>query len=200
MGLLFTTEGTRRIVNTLNTAFDGPTPTGKPLIGLDVIRGLAGTPPNLTAFGTLVAGRNWAPGQVAGMLDLLPYDQGNESGGNSGPKGKLNPRDTRRWNYFLTSLSPAVFKLLQNALAGAILNQDDNGSPLNYKIIRAAFDHVHTDPNTNPNLVVFDAPLPGFAGAYVRHITLFTPEVPNGNLGNNFGPPIINGAPWHGPT
>ena len=33
MGLLFTTEGTRRVINTLNTAFDGPTPANKPLHG-----------------------------------------------------------------------------------------------------------------------------------------------------------------------
>lgn len=38
MGLLWTTEGTRRIKNTLNTAFDGPTPANTPLMGLDLIR------------------------------------------------------------------------------------------------------------------------------------------------------------------
>src|SRR5437868_2292140 len=164
MGLLFTTEGTRRIVNTLNTAFDGPTPASQPLMGLDLIRSLLGTPSNPTPFATLVAGRNWAAGQVAGMLDLLPYDQGNESGGVPGQKGKLNPRDARRWNYFLTSLPAAVFKLLQNAMAGAILNQDNNGTPLAYKIVRAAFDHVHLDATANPDLVAFDAPLPGIGG------------------------------------
>ena len=49
MGLLFTTEGTRRIIDTLNTAFDGPNR------GLDVIRSALPNAPKLSAK---IASRN----------------------------------------------------------------------------------------------------------------------------------------------
>jgi hypothetical protein len=204
MGLLFTTEGTRRIRNTLNTAFDGPSPDPNKPIGLELIRSYV---KSNSTLGTLVAGRNWAAGQLAGMLDLLPYDQGDQFEEKPLPPpaaGKISKSDIKRWNILLTkTIGPsAYFKPLQNALAGAILNEDDNHNQLNYQIVRVSFDHVELpapDVNNppNPSLVIFDAPLPGAAGGgTVRHITLFTAAVKPGTAGaNNFPSPVIS-APW----
>jgi hypothetical protein len=189
MGLLFTTEGTRRVINTLNTAFDGPDTTNK--TGLYAIRQAASTAPK---FYAKVKTRVWKAGHVAKMLSLFPYDQGESSGGTPGKTGQLLERDTKRWHYFLkTVVGPAedaVFKPLRNALADAITNQDSNGNALN--IMRVSFDHVELESaNANPNIVIFDAPLPGTTGM-VRHITLFTAAVPQKDPNGN----SLDGTPF----
>jgi hypothetical protein len=200
MGLLFTSEGTRRIKNTLNTAFDD-SPNGLAFIRSFATPPIPATPtsPAVPAgpIYDMVAGRNWNPTDLATALDLQPYDQGSGSGENPTKPQPIKDRDTRRWNYFLSKLPKVVFAPLRNALAGAILNQDDNGNTLSYSIIRVCFDHLELDDaNANPYLVVFDAPLPGTTGN-VRNITLFTPSVPKGKVGNDCGKPVISGQHWH---
>ena len=183
MGLLFTTPGTPQPRH-LNTAFDGP---GK---GLDFIRANAG--PRILAK---VGRRNWAPGHLARMLRLLPFDQAT----GSAPA----PNETKRWWWFLRKLlggNSAAFDSLRNALADAILNKDSNGVPL--KIIRVSFDHVELDVPPDANVVIFDSSLP--SGDTVRHITLFTKAVPAGSQDN---PPTLGGdeqdfpvkPPWEKP-
>ena len=187
MGLLIRSDGTQRIIETLNAAFDGPSPTNGPPLGLDVIRSYAflGTPPTggLSTFGNTIQDRSWAGGVLADALDLKPKD------GN----GNSNPNHNRRWTWFLQHIlgpDATVFTPLRNALADAILSFDSSNKPL---IVRVTFDHVELeDPNTsNPDpdtplpiansIVIFDAPLAApNAGTFgtVRHITLFTPPVP----------------------
>jgi hypothetical protein len=94
----------------------------------------------------------------------------------------------------------AAFAPIRNALADAILNQDSSGTPLN--IVRVSFDHVELAGKDNPNVVIFDAPLPGLSGGNVRHITLFTVPVPDIQDGSPFDPtdpdepePIVK-PPW----
>ena len=102
MGLLFTTEGTRRIINTLNTAFDESDG------GLKFIRGYLQPNPPSALYSLLTSPSTWQAGQFAAMLDLMPYDQGsgdgNKGNGNSPPnksKGKkktdtfCTPRESR---------------------------------------------------------------------------------------------------------
>lgn len=163
MGLLFTTPGTRAILDTLNTAFNGP----KKGEGLDFIRNKMGA-----KIRSKVEKRNWNPGHLARMLQLLPFDQG---GGGAGDFAK----NSKRWWWFLkkTIGGPAIFKPLRNALADAILDTDTKGNKLN--IVRVTFDHVELESSDkgrdpNPNIVIYDAPLPGDSGGKVRHITLFT--------------------------
>jgi hypothetical protein len=168
MGLLFTTPGTQRIIDTLNTAFDGP---GK---GLELIQGAAASKDS--KLGAMVATRNWMPGYLALMLDLLPYDQSPTNP----TRGPTFNADQRRWKYFLRKvLGPtAAFAPIRSALADAILKRDSSGAPLN--IVRVSFDCVELTGSANPNVVIFDAPLPGDGGATVRHITLFTKYVEGG--------------------
>lgn len=196
MGFLYTTEGTRRVLDTLNTAFDGP---GK---GLDFIRSSA--PPD-SKLRKLIERRNWRPARLAWLLQLLPFDQGSSAGSPEPIKGR---RETKRWHWFLKNVvgPSATFPAIRNALADAILNQDTNGTALN--IVRVSFDHVELVGKDNPNVVIFDAPLPGVGGGNVRHITLFTVPVPekqpNGNPfdGTPFDPtapdepdPVVR-PPW----
>src|SRR3982750_3850409 len=98
MGLLFTSPGTQRIIDTLNTAFDGPG------LGLDFIRTKAD--PKILAK---IAKRNWAPGQLSRMLKLLPFDQ------NTGAANL--PGETKKWWWFLKKLvgNPATFGPIRNA-------------------------------------------------------------------------------------
>jgi hypothetical protein len=226
MGLLFTTEGTRRIKNTLNTAFD-ESPDG-----LAYIRSFVGTPADkptqsLKPFGQFIAQRTWTPGQIAVALDLMPYDQGSGDGnqGNGphhhgNPGGKKDP-DTKRWNYFLktvigdssagingTKPIDTVFAPLRSALADALLNQDSDGKQLN--IVRVSFDHVELDANLEnsgttkqtapPGVVIFDTTLwddGGNSVGTVRHITLFTVRVPQNQQGDDFtGSVRITGHKW----
>jgi hypothetical protein len=167
MGLLFTTPGTQRILDTLNTAFDGPDK------GLQFIRDHADS--NILKK---VDGRKWAPGHLAKMLKLVPFDQATGS--------PDVPDETARWWWFLRKLvgkqatKDFLFDPLCQALADAILKQDHTNGKAYYNIVKVSFDHVELpaaqtekdDPP--PNLVIFDAPWPGIAGAKVRHITLLT--------------------------
>ena len=166
MGLLFRTEGTRRIIDSLNTAFDSAA-----LQALQNLAGASAYPNGLTTWGKTIQARNWAPYWLAdpGNLDLNPKD----SNGNS------NSTHKARWKIFLTSvLSSTVFATLRDALADAILNHDSSGTQLN--IARVSFDHVELEhPNDPQNIVIFDAPLPGAVNkGVVRHITILTPPVP----------------------
>jgi hypothetical protein len=189
MGLLWTTEGTRRVLNTLNTAFDGPNK------GLDFIRSAASPGSRLRKK---IAKRDWKPGRLARMLKLVPVDQGNSAG----PPKPSESKHKARWRYFLKNvLGPsAAFAPIRNALADAILNEDANGTPL--KILRVSFDHVELASPANPNVVIFDAPQPGVPGWSVRHITLFTvpvPEVivePQPDPVDSDEPDPIDNPPW----
>src|SRR5579871_6692228 len=100
MGLLFTSKDTRRIIDTLNTAFDGPNG------GLAAIRGMAdpnSSEPVVQKRGQKIAEGKWKPGRLARMLQLLPYDQNpNASTDPTSPNYKgLGHRATKRWHYFL---------------------------------------------------------------------------------------------------
>ena len=185
MGLLFTTEGTRRVVDTLNTAFDGP---GK---GLAVIRKRRDTD---AKFRDRVAKRKWPAGHLARMLLLLPFDQAKSP-------GKLNNADTKRWHYFLKQIvgqhkDKTVFENLRDALADAILNTDVNNVALD--IVRVTFDHVELDVVPYP-IVISDQTVPKVGT--VRHITLFTKNVDVGELGSQFekeddDAEAFEDAPW----
>lgn len=195
MGFLYTTEGTRRVLDTLNTAFDGPSK------GLDYIRSSVAANDQLR---DMVAKRNWKPARLARILQLLPFDQGNSAG----PPGKIRAREAKRWHWFLKNVvgPSATFAPIRNALADAILNRDSSGTTLT--IVRVSFSHVELTGKDNPNVVIFDAPLPGNSGGTVRQITLFTVPVPekqpNGDPfdGTPFDPPELNEpdpikkAPW----
>jgi hypothetical protein len=193
--LLFTTEGTRRIIDTLNTAFDGPSPDPNKPIGLDVIRSLAtpGSPNYNRAFYNKIYSRKWKAGHLARMLLLLPFDQGT-------PPGTLNNSDTKRWHWFLVKVfgPSAAFQPICVALADAILNYDSNNKFLN--IVRVTFDHV--DQALPYPVVMYDSSLPLNAGN-VRHITLYTtPNVPAAEQGSRFDPKdsdepdAFENAPW----
>jgi hypothetical protein len=189
MGLLHTTPGTRRILDTLNTAFDGP---GK---GLQFIRNAAS--PGSPLY-RKVARRNWRPGTLARMLRLLPFDQAK-------PPSAGKADETKRWFYFLRRVigPTAAFPAIRDALADAILNQDSSGAALN--IVRVSFDHVELDGPANPNVVIYDAPVPGLPGGNVRHITLFTVRVPDvivdpqPDVPEPDEPPPISKPPWEHP-
>ena len=181
MGLLWKTEGTRRIVATLNLAFEAG--TGQ---GLDYIRNNA-APKILNK----IAKGNWQPGHLARMLQLYPYDQPV-----SGTPGQINPKDRKRWHYFLkavigkqdgTSTSPyeTVFKPLRAALSDAITRKDSSTGK--YLIDHVSFDHVEVASIAAPTLVIFD--LPGTGGTTVRHITLLTVAVDPGLPGEDPDPP-----------
>jgi hypothetical protein len=224
MGLLFTTEGSRRIKNTLNTAFD-ESPGG-----LAYIKGLATPPIPATPISaaipagpiwSIVKDRNWNPATLAAALDLMPYDQGSGDGDQgNGPnphdpsKGKKK-KDVWRWNYFLKSVigtstsAGSVFATLRSALADAILGTDASGAPISPAIVRVSFDHVELDENANspgtapPSVVIFDAPLKGDGGTSlgtVRHITLFTVRVDPSQAGSAFSDgPLVSGRKWQHP-
>src|SRR5262249_39012982 len=106
MGFLFTKEGTQRIVDTLNTAFNEK--------GLALIQQTASDPN--TKLGALVRTRNWGSGQLALMLNLLPYDQ-------SGHGDKIKKRHIQKWFYFLRKVlgGTSAFAPIRSALADAIL-------------------------------------------------------------------------------
>jgi hypothetical protein len=196
MGLLFTTEATRRVVNTLNTAFDGPSkdPINNPT-GLDAIRKIA---PTGSKLANKIALRDWKPGRLARMLLLLPYDQ-------SGQQNPLSDGHTKRWHYFLKTVvgsstdKGSVFATLQNALADAILNTATDSTGAALDIVRVSFDHVELADNANMDIVIFDAPVkslnPSKPPKVARHITLFTATVPEKNPN---GTPL-KGTPFDGP-
>jgi hypothetical protein len=226
MGLLFTTEGTRRIINTLNSAFDESSN------GLAYIKSLATPPVPATSTSaavpagplyTTVSGRNWNPADLAEQLDLLPYDQGNGEGtdgnGNKPPhRAHANKKHAKRWRHFLLTVVgdktvgvngkkpiDTIFAPLRSALADAILGTDSTGAKIVPAIVRVSFDHVELDENLDnpgtvpPNIVIFDASLLDDSGntvGKVRHITLFTVRVPSNMAGSDFGNSVVT-PPWH---
>jgi hypothetical protein len=218
MGLLFTTEGTRRIINTLNTAFDGPDPTGK--FGLAYIRGLwNGATPNTTVANYVNNG--WAPSQLATALDLLPYDQGTGEGRDRKDHNPPNTptaydvRHAKRWIWFLQNVlgsnaAAPTFNTIMGALQHAIKNDvpDPNSPGKTLDIQRVSFDHVELDANSDspgsspPSAVIFDAPLldnNGKTTGYVRHVTLLTQRVKESEPGTNPGSAAVSNPPWHQP-
>ena len=190
MGLLYTTEGTRRILDTLNTAFDGPDQdaSGKDK-GLAIVRTAKDNDSLLKGMLTSNP-RKWKPGHLATALQLLPFDQS----GNGAP---VDDSHTKRWAYFLKKVVGAQqFSDLRDALADAILDQV-TGRPIG----KISFDHVEVTNVSNANLVVFDAPMPDFPGKWVRHITLFTKRLKDSDSdsldGTGSGEPNpLPGPPW----
>jgi hypothetical protein len=176
MGLLYTTEATRRILDTLNTAFDES--------GLSYIRARIDptapvTDPRRQLYDMLDQ-RQWRRGHLATALELFPYDQGPGSG--------LVPDHKRRWAFLLRSVVASKFDDLKRALSDAILNRTG------VNIVKMSFSHV--EKSGAPNLVVFDAPMiPGNPGGdYVRHITLFTRRLMGGE-NDDFEPPAQGEPP-----
>ena len=109
MGLLYTTEGTRRMLDTLNTAFDASDN------GLKYIRSLA--PPG-SKLEDMLKKQNWAPGHLAAALKLYPYDQ-------SPNPQPLDPQHVKRWAYFLKKVvGNQQFKDIKQKLAEAILEHE----------------------------------------------------------------------------
>jgi hypothetical protein len=185
MGFIYTSEGTRRILDTLNTAFDGPG-AGK---GLQYIRdqvdaSFAGD----KKLYNMISGAKWRRGHLATTLQLLPFDQG---------AGGIDPSHTARWAFFLKTVVGGKFDDLCKALSEAILKK----AAVN--IVRIAFAHV--EKSGSPNLVIYDAPLTSDVnGPYVRYITLFTRALVAGER-DQFDPPDaddgnpLTGAPWRKP-
>jgi len=154
MGLLYTTEGTRRILDTLNTAFDGSDN------GLKYIRAQAKADAKLE---DMLTKQNWAAGHLASALKLFPYNQG--GGGSSD-----FDTDKARWAYFLKKvIGSQLFKDLKKKLAEAILSPN---------FVSVSFNHRESD---SPNLWVIDTPVgSNLNGPYARQITLLTINVPAG--------------------
>jgi hypothetical protein len=185
MGLLFTTEGTRRVLDTLNEAFNAA--------NLAIIQSAATNSfGQLSDLGNMVNGRGWRPGHLASALKLMPYDQGNPGTHPNWvpqPAKGMVDKHRKRWAYFLRnvvddgSAASDTFKALRNALADPILDKT---------FVRVTFSHVETDVAVSPNLVVFDAA--DASGKTVRHITLFTAAVPANQNSTDFEPKA-NGEP-----
>lgn len=171
MGLLYTTEGTRRVIDTLNTAFDyGPN------IGLAYIREQLRTDPSLQSF---VRNRNWQLARFAFVFQIYPADQKLTNPGN------VVPREKARWHWFLKQFLGRDQRRLHNLIRDALTDAMDNPS---LSIVRVTFDHIESSVSTNPDVVIFDAPLPGTTGR-VRNITLITVKVAESEPGTDFDPP-----------
>jgi hypothetical protein len=186
MGLLYTTEATRNILDTLNTAFDGPNPTAPPNSGLQYIRdqveaSRTSTDPRLY---NMVNNPPWKRGHLATTLQLFPYNQ--KTG------GMANPGDKGRWAFFLKSVVGPSFGDLCKALSDAILKK----AAVN--IIQVSFHHV--EKTGSPNLVYYDAPLtPSPSGPYARQITLFTRNLIVGESATFDTPDPSDGPPFNNP-
>lgn len=170
MGLLIPTAATRKLIDLLNISFYGPN------AGLLSLRNKAGLLPGQTptALGRKIRNKNWARGELARGLDLLPSD----------PDANQARRLVNRWMHLLTRLPDSVFAPLKDTLGDALTNMS---------VVRVSFDHVELenpgDPDDNdndnlvPRVVVFDVPLPdpaagGASLGILRHVTLFTQRVP----------------------
>jgi hypothetical protein len=184
MGLLYTTEGTRNILDTLNTAFDGSNK------GLKFIRDkvkaseLASAPADRKLY-EMVYNQKWRRGHLATTLQLFPYNQNT---------GGIQGDDKARWAFFLKTVVGAKFNELRKALSEAILNTSG------VNIASVSFSHV--EKTGSPNLVIYDAPLTNdLNGPYGRHITLFTRHLTTGERADfdapdsDDGPPIVD-PPW----
>jgi len=182
MGLLYTTEGTRRILDTLNTAFSGPDSKDK---GLQFIRdAVEASKKTDQKLYNMILKHPWKRGHLATTLALLPYDQ---------DKGGINPTDTARWAFFVKTVIGGKFNELCKALSEAILNS------ASVNIVRVSFDHV--EHKGKPNLIVYDAPLTDdLNGPYGRQITLFTRNLsPTGDTDKFDEPDSADGPPLDQP-
>lgn len=182
MGLLYTTVGAGRILDTLNTAFSGPDSKDN---GLKYIRdAVEASKKGDQKLYNMIRNPPWKRGHLATTLALLPYDQA---------AGGINPADTARWAFFIKTVIGGKFNDLCKALSEAILDT------ANVKIVRVSFNHVeHTG---NPNLVVYDAPLTSdLNGPYGRQITLFTRNLkPTGETDTFDDPDPADGPPLNPP-
>ena len=164
MGMLFTTEGTRRIVDTLNTAFGG--------VGVAKIRGYEATDQWLTK-----PNKDWRLARACYVYQIYPVSQDPNN------LGALDPKHKKRWHYFLKNHLFVKFKVTHDQIRDAI-----KAGLTDMTISRFAFDHVEVDANANVGVVIFDAPIPGLT-TKVRHVTLMTPAVPAAEGGSDFDPP-----------
>jgi hypothetical protein len=176
MGMLFTTVGTKRIVETLNTAFQD----------LSVIRGL---PQYATVLPLLQSTTTNNLSSVTYYLRIYPYRQKNPN--QPGDKnGVYDVKDARRWKYFLDNLDLTSAVNIQGALATALQNTNMN---------RVVFDHVAIPGTSAPaSVVVFDAPNPVGSGRLMS-ITLMTVEIDPSIQGPQLPAPSnaqVSSAPW----
>jgi hypothetical protein len=180
MGLLYTTPGTQRILDTLNTAFDSSND------GLTYIRALAAPGSKLE---DMLKKQNWAPGHLASALKLYPYDQ-------SPNPQPLDPKDVKRWAYFLKKvIGNQLFKDIKQKLAEAILSPN---------FVSISFSHRESD---RAGLLVIDTPVgSSLNGPFARHLTLSTINVPAGKEDDFDTPPTtpqepapLPGPPWQKP-
>jgi hypothetical protein len=176
MGMLFTTEGTKRIVETLNTAFQD----------LSVIRTL----PQYGRVLQLLQQPGNQLSSIAYVLRIFPYRQRNPHAPGD-QNGVYNRRDAARWRYFLDNLDANTSSTIQSALLAAF-----NNSTIN----RTVCDHVSLPGVAAPSsVVVFDAPNPAAGGQRLMSITLMTVEIDPGNNGTPFPAPSSAQAqnpPW----
>ena len=176
MGMLFTTEGTKRIVETLNTAFQD----------LSILRGL---PQYGTVLPLLQSTTSNTLSSVTFYLRIYPYRQKNPHV--PGDKnGLYNVKDARRWKYFLDNLDLTSAVNIQGALVTALQSTTIN---------RVVFDHVAIPGTAAPaSVVVFDAPNPVGSGR-IMSITLMTVELDQSIPGPPLPPPSaaqVSNAPW----
>jgi hypothetical protein len=184
MGLLYTTEGTRRILDTLNTAFSGPDSKDNGLKQIrDAVEASKKTDQKLY---NMVLNHPWKRGHLATTLDLLPYDQN---------AGGITDSDIARWAFFLKTVVDGKFNELCKALSESILNT------AGVNIVRVSFNHIDKEKGS-PNLVVYDAPLTDdLNGPYARQITLFTRNLKTGEKDKFDDPdPANDGPPLPNPT
>lgn len=170
MGLLYTTEGTRNILDTLNTAFDGPSK------GLQIIRdAVQASKIGDQKLYNMVANPPWKRGHLATTLELFPYNQGPGSNPNF-------DHHKARWAFFLRTVVGGKFDELCKAISEAIL---DTGP---VKVSKVSFFHV--EKGGAPNLLVYYAPMTNdLNGPYAQQITLFTRNLKDTGDTSTFDPP-----------
>jgi hypothetical protein len=180
MGLLYTTPGTQRILDTLNTAFDRSND------GLAYIRARA-TPGS--KLEDMLKKKNWAAGHLASALKLFPYDQ-------SPREEPLQDYDVRRWAYFLKKVvGNDLFKKIKEKLAEAILSPN---------FVSVSFNHIESN---RQDLLVIDTPVGSdLNGPFARHLTVYTINVPAGKVDDFDRPPTtpdepdpLPSPPWQKP-
>jgi hypothetical protein len=185
MGFIFTTQGTQRVLDTLNTAFDvgvPRSPTTDPT-GLFYVRDVLNTKGYLN-------GNGWSLHRLAKVLQINAADQ------SSTPTPPIvDSTQNARWIYFLRKFlhndNPGIHNRIRNTLTDAILN--------NNSINKITFAHLET--GMAPDVVIFDAlftyidPVTNKAAAgTVRHITLVTvnPNLSGAGSTPDYGQPDPN--------
>lgn len=177
MGMLFTTRGTRRIIDALNTAFSEK--------GMSQIRGDESTKLWLTD-----PKKDWKLVRAAYAYSIFPISQDPDDN-----PGVTDPKSKKKWHYFLkdhlgSSSNKPVHDQIRDAIRDGLLAV---GS-----ISRFSFDHVELAPSSNVSVVIFDAPIPG-ATTKLRQFTLLTPAVPKNQDGTDFDPTPGEGEPGQKP-